>query len=31
VAPRGIWGYVSERYGLVLFPIRRRLVMTPRN
>ena len=26
-APRGIWGYVSERYGLVLFPIRRRLVL----
>ncbi len=25
-APKGIWGYVSERYGLVLFPIRRRLV-----
>ena len=26
-APKGIWGYVSERYGLVLFPIRRRLVL----
>ena len=25
-APKGIWGYLSERYGLVLFPIRRRLV-----
>ena len=25
-APKGIWGYVSERFGLVLFPIRRRLV-----
>ena len=25
-APKGIWGYVSERTGLVLFPIRRRLV-----
>ena len=24
-APRGIWGYISGRYGLVLFPIRRRL------
>jgi branched-chain amino acid transport system permease protein len=24
-APRGIWGYVSERTNLVLFPIRRRL------
>jgi len=29
LAPRGIWGYVSERYGLVLFPIRRRLVVKP--
>jgi branched-chain amino acid transport system permease protein len=26
-APKGIWGYVSERYGLVLFPIRRRLIV----
>jgi branched-chain amino acid transport system permease protein len=26
-APKGIWGYVAERYGLVLFPIRRRLVV----
>jgi branched-chain amino acid transport system permease protein len=25
-APKGIWGYLSDRYGLVLFPIRRRLV-----
>jgi branched-chain amino acid transport system permease protein len=25
-APKGIWGYLAERYGLVLFPIRRRLV-----
>jgi branched-chain amino acid transport system permease protein len=24
--PRGIWGYLSERFGLVVFPIRRRLV-----
>lgn len=24
-APKGIWGYVSERYGLVLFPVRRQL------
>jgi branched-chain amino acid transport system permease protein len=24
--PRGIWGYLSEHYGLVVFPIRRRLV-----
>jgi branched-chain amino acid transport system permease protein len=26
-APKGLWGYVSDRYGLVLFPIRRRLVV----
>jgi branched-chain amino acid transport system permease protein len=26
VAPKGLWGYLSERWGLVLFPIRRRLV-----
>jgi len=26
-APKGIWGYLSERYGLVIFPIRRRLVV----
>jgi len=25
-APKGIWGYLSERYGLVIFPIRRRLI-----
>ncbi len=25
-APKGIWGYVSERTNLVLFPIRRRLI-----
>jgi branched-chain amino acid transport system permease protein len=25
-APKGIWGYLSGRYGLVIFPIRRRLV-----
>jgi branched-chain amino acid transport system permease protein len=25
-APKGIWGYVSERTGLVLFPVRRRLI-----
>jgi branched-chain amino acid transport system permease protein len=24
-APRGIWGYVSERYGIVLFPLKRQL------
>ena len=25
-APRGLWGLISERTGLQLFPIRRRLV-----
>ena len=25
-APRGIWGHLSDRFGLVVFPIRRRLV-----
>lgn len=30
-APKGLWGYLSERYGLVLFPIRRRLVVTGRD
>jgi branched-chain amino acid transport system permease protein len=28
-APKGIWGYVSERWGLVLFPVRRKLNVTP--
>ncbi len=27
-APRGIWGYVSERTGLVLFPVRRNLELS---
>jgi branched-chain amino acid transport system permease protein len=26
-APQGLWGFVSGRYGVVLFPIRRRLVV----
>jgi branched-chain amino acid transport system permease protein len=26
-APRGLWGLVAERYGLTLFPMRRRLVV----
>jgi branched-chain amino acid transport system permease protein len=26
-APRGIWGFISERYDLTLFPTRRRLVV----
>ena len=25
-APRGIWGYLADRYGFTLFPIRRRLI-----
>ena len=28
VAPRGIWGVISERWDLQLFPVRRRLVVT---
>lgn len=27
-APKGLWGYLAERYGLVLFPTRRRLIAT---
>jgi branched-chain amino acid transport system permease protein len=27
-APKGIWGYVSDRWGLVLFPVRRTLKVT---
>ena len=27
-APKGIWGFVSERTGVVLFPVRRRLSVT---
>jgi branched-chain amino acid transport system permease protein len=27
-APRGIWGYLSQRFGLVVFPLRRRLIAT---
>ncbi len=27
-APRGIWGFVAERYGLTLFPTRRRLIVS---
>jgi branched-chain amino acid transport system permease protein len=25
-APKGIWGFLAERYGLAIFPIRRRLI-----
>ncbi len=25
-APKGLWGYLAERFGVMLFPIRRRLV-----
>lgn len=28
-APKGIWGYVADRYGLVLFPVQRRLLGPP--
>jgi branched-chain amino acid transport system permease protein len=28
-APRGLWGYLAERHGLALFPVRRRLVANP--
>jgi branched-chain amino acid transport system permease protein len=24
-APRGLWGFVKDRFGLELFPIRRRI------
>jgi len=30
-APKGLWGLVSERYGLTLFPTRRRLVVSARD
>jgi hypothetical protein len=25
-APKGIWGYVAQRYRIALFPVRRMLV-----
>jgi branched-chain amino acid transport system permease protein len=30
-APRGIWGYLSETYGLTIFSIRRRLHLRPQS
>jgi branched-chain amino acid transport system permease protein len=30
-APKGLWGLVAERYGLTLFPTRRRLVVDARD
>jgi branched-chain amino acid transport system permease protein len=30
-APRGLWGLISERYDLTLFPTRRRLVILTRD
>jgi branched-chain amino acid transport system permease protein len=30
-APKGLWGYLAERYGLILFPTRRRLVTQKQN
>ena len=29
-APKGLWGLITERYDLALFPTRRRLVIPPR-
>jgi branched-chain amino acid transport system permease protein len=29
-APKGLWGFVAERYGLTLFPTRRRLIVRER-
>ena len=26
-APKGLWGFVSERYNLTLFPVRRKLIV----
>jgi branched-chain amino acid transport system permease protein len=31
LAPAGIWGFVVQRHGVQLFPIRRRLVLDPRS
>jgi len=28
-APSGIWGYVSHRFNVELFPVRRRLALAP--
>jgi branched-chain amino acid transport system permease protein len=28
-APKGLWGLITERYDLALFPTRRRLVIPP--
>jgi hypothetical protein len=28
-APFGIWGWVMQRYDLQLFPVGRRLILTP--
>lgn len=30
-APKGLWGFVAERYGVMLFPVRRRLVVRESN
>jgi branched-chain amino acid transport system permease protein len=29
-APKGIWGFLSDRYGLAIFPVRRRLIANAR-
>jgi branched-chain amino acid transport system permease protein len=31
LAPKGLWGFIAERYGLVLFPLRLRLVVERRD
>jgi branched-chain amino acid transport system permease protein len=30
-APRGLWGLVSDRYELTLFPTRRRLIVAAKD
>jgi branched-chain amino acid transport system permease protein len=30
-APKGVWGLVSERFDLTLFPTRRRLIVDVKN
>jgi branched-chain amino acid transport system permease protein len=31
LAPKGLWGFITERYGLVLFPLRLRLIVERRD
>ena len=30
-APRGLWGFIAERYDLTVLPTRRLLIVTPKN